>query len=118
MSSRNTQDLSEIRFLQRQAASLLLYQSILTDEVGQAFLNLLQAIHQSYSGEASALDGLQAYGRWFKALAVKNLSWQDYLITQILKDDNPFTQQVQQVELGNLPPALVAAAQQDLQALQ
>ncbi|MBW4577066.1 MAG: ATP-binding protein [Aphanothece sp. CMT-3BRIN-NPC111] len=118
MSSRNTQDLSEIRFLQRQAASLLLYQSILTDEVGQAFLNLLQAIHQSYSGEASALDCLQAYGSWFKALAAKNISWQDYLISQILTDDNPFTQQVQQAELGNLPPALVAAAQQDLQALQ
>jgi predicted AAA+ superfamily ATPase len=61
---------------------------------------------------------IQAYGSWFKALAARNQTWQDYLITQILIDDNPFTRQVQQTDLAKLPPALVAAAQQDLQALQ
>ena len=61
---------------------------------------------------------IQAYGSWFKALAAKNESWQDYLITQILTDDNPFTRQVQQAELAKLPPALITGAQQDLQALQ
>ena len=35
-----------IQLLQTQTASLLLYQAVLTDEVGQAFLNLLQALRQ------------------------------------------------------------------------
>lgn len=118
MSSQNPHELAQIRFFLRQAASLLVYQSVFSGEIAQAFLHLLQAIHHSYVGTASDLDCLQAYGKWFKALVAKNINWQDYLITQILKNDNPFTQQVQQAELRNLPPVLVAAAQHDLQALQ
>ncbi len=109
----DSQAITSIQLLQRQAASLLLYQSVLTGEVGQTFLELLQAL---CSG--GAVDCLQAYGRWFKVIAALNQSWQDYLITQILVNDNPFSSQVQQIELAKLPPALVAAAQQDLQALQ
>ncbi len=106
---------ASIQSLQRQAASLLLYQSVLSGEVGQGFLNLLQALRHC---EPEGLNCLYAYGRWFKALAAKTQSWQDYLLTQILRDDNPFTQQVQLTTLENLPPSLIAAAQQDLQALQ
>lgn len=113
-----------IQLLQTQTASLLLYQAVLTDEVGQAFLNLLQALRQlelMQSMRHSDIDDLgclRAYCNYFKALAAKNQSWQDYLITQILTDDNPFTRQVQQTDWANLSPALVAAAKQDLQALQ
>jgi predicted AAA+ superfamily ATPase len=107
--------LASLQLLQRQASSLLLYQSVLTNEVGRTFLNLLQALRHSNN---EGLGCLQAYGSWFKALAERNQSWQDYLITQILTDDNPFSSQVQQTDLAKLPPALVAAAQQDLQALQ
>ncbi len=120
----DTQEVTSLQFLQRQAASLLLYQSVLTDEVGCAFLDLLQALRHIYLMQAlrhSDIDELgciKAYGRWFKALAARNQSWQDYLITQILTDDNPFTCQIQQVVLVKLPPAMVAAAQRDLQALQ
>lgn len=115
--------------LQRQAASLLLYQSVLSGEVGLAFLDLLEALlyskapvscDQATSMESHERDGvncLRAYGRWFQALAARNQSWQDYLITQILKAENPFTQQAQQIELAGLSPALVAAARHDLQAL-
>ncbi len=103
-----------IQLLQRQAASLLLYQSVLSGEVGQAFVNLLQALRQS---DSDGLNCLYAYGSWFKALARRTQSWQDYLLTQILRDDNPFTQQAQLTEVKNLPPALIAAAQRDLQAL-
>ncbi|MBD2040653.1 ATP-binding protein [Microcoleus sp. FACHB-672] len=115
MSFPNTHTIASIRFLQRQAASLLLYQNVLAGIAGQTFLNLLQALHQS---DASGTNCLQAYGSWFKALAAKNQSWQNYLIAQILKDENPFTQQAQKTELASLPPALIAAAQHDLQALQ
>lgn len=95
-------------------ASLLLYQSVLADEVGQAFLNLLQAL----SNSNDRLGCIKAYSNYFKALAATNQSWQDYLISQILTDDNPFTRQAQQTDLTKLPPSLVAAAGQDLQALQ
>ncbi|HEY9725056.1 MAG TPA: ATP-binding protein [Chroococcales cyanobacterium] len=106
---------TSIQLLQRQAASLLLYQSILAGEVGQAFVNLLQSFHHS---DSDGLNSLHAYGRWFNALARRGQSWQDYLLTQILRDDNPFTQHVQRTSVENLPPALLAAAQKDLQALQ
>lgn len=111
----DTQDFASLQILQRAYASLLLYQSVLAGEIGQAFLNLLQTLGHS-NGEQLAC--VKAYGRWFKALAKRDQSWQDYLVTQILVDDNPFTSLVQQQELADLPPALVAAAQQDLQALQ
>lgn len=110
-----TSTATSIQLLQRSCASLLLYQSILSQSVGKAFLNLLSALRQS---DAEGLNCLQAYGCWFKALAAIAQSWQDYLLTQILLDTNPFSQQAQVTEIENLPPALIAAAKQDLQALQ
>jgi hypothetical protein len=106
---------TSIQFLQRQAASLLLYQSVLSGEVGEAFINLLQALCKS---APDGLNCLYAYGSWFKALAARSQSWQDYLLTQILTNSNPFTQQAQLVPVKDLSPALIAAAGQDLQALQ
>jgi hypothetical protein len=120
----NTHAIASFQFFQVQAASLLLYHSVLADEVGQAFLNLLQSLRQVEllqslrHNDIDDLGCLRAYGNYFKALAARNQSWQDYIITQVLTDDNPFTRQVQQTDLENLSPALVAAAQQDLQALQ
>ncbi|MGB5960756.1 MAG: ATP-binding protein [Coleofasciculaceae cyanobacterium] len=106
---------TSIQKLQRQAASLLIYQSVLNNSVGQAFLSLLQTILDS---DKDGINCLYAYGNWFKSLADCQQNWQDYLVSQILIDQNPFSQQVQLVGLAKLPPALVAAAQQDLQALQ
>ncbi|GAB4382014.1 MAG: ATP-binding protein [Elainellaceae cyanobacterium] len=108
-------DLSSIQLLQRQAASLLLYQTVLEGAVGEAFLRLLQALEQR---DASGISGLRAYGDWFKALASENVSWQTWILLQILRADNPFTRQVQQTSLTDLPPALVAAVQHDLRTLQ
>lgn len=107
--------IASIQKLQRQAASLLIYQSVLNNSVGQAFLSLLQAL---LYGDQDGINCLYAYGNWFKSLADCQQSWQDYLVTQILIDQNPFSQQVQLVGLAKVTPALVAAAQQDLQTLQ
>lgn len=104
-----------IQFLQQQAASLLLFQSVLEGRPGHSFLDLLQSLR---SDSANPSSSLQAYGRWFSALAAEGLSWQDYLIRQILIADNPLTQHAQRLDGANLPLALVAAARQDLQALQ
>jgi len=105
---------SSIQFLQRQVASLLLYQSVLDDEIGQAFLRLLRAFRQQ---DQDGLGCLDEYGQWFRAMAAAGLSWQDYLLTQIVRADNPFTRQVQRSPLNDLPTALVAAAEQDLRRL-
>jgi len=100
--------------LLQQAASLLLYQSVLADEVGQAFLALLQALQT----QSSRNHCLQAYSHWFQLLAQRDRAWQDHLITRIIYDENPFSQQVQLTPLAELSPSLVKAAQADLSALQ
>ena len=94
-----------------EAASLLLYQSVFDNQVGKAYFKLLQTLHD----KKQPIDCLQAYGEWFKSLAARNQSWQDYLVNQILLDSNPFSQQAQTEK--NLP-SLVAAAKHDLQILQ
>jgi uncharacterized protein len=108
--------LATVQALQRRAASLLLYQSVLEEPVGQAFLDLLQAL--SEPDAKAGVHCLRAYGYWFKAMAAAGLSWQAYLLTQILKADNPFSQQAQQADLSSLPEALLAAVRQDLRSLQ
>ncbi|MDM9585508.1 ATP-binding protein [Nostoc sp. GT001] len=106
---------TKVQFLQRQAASLLLYQSVLQGEVGMAFLELLQAIRYT---DADARGCLQAYGSYFHALAARNQNWEDYLITQLLLCENPFTRLAGVREFEDLPSALVTAVQHDLQILQ
>lgn len=101
--------------LQQQAASLLLYQSVLDTEAIAAFLYLLQ---QLTAPQPDRMAVLQAYGCWFRMLAALNQSWQVYVIDQILKAENPFTQQAQSIALGEMPAALVAAARHDLRMLQ
>ncbi|MBK1990630.1 ATP-binding protein [Sphaerospermopsis aphanizomenoides BCCUSP55] len=115
MSTVNTSSYTKVQFFQRQAASLLLYQSVMTGKVAIAFLDLLQAIRYT---DADGRDCLQAYGNYFQALAASKQTWEEYLIRQILIADNPFTRLAQQRDFADLPPALVAAAQHDLQVLQ
>jgi predicted AAA+ superfamily ATPase len=124
--------------LLQKAVSLLVYQSVLETEIGQAFLQLLRQLCQIESDAgASSLECLRAYGAWFKLLADRNQSWQDYLLTAILRDDNPFSRQVQGDSISKRPiseaaisevamqsfstglsPALIAAVRQDLRILQ
>ncbi|MBO3458174.1 ATP-binding protein [Aetokthonos hydrillicola Thurmond2011] len=111
----DNQAIAKIQFLQRQAASLLLYQSVLEGEVGNAFLDLLKAIRYT---DADALGCLEAYGRYFNSLATRNQNWEEYLITQIERSENPFSMQAQQIDFDQLPASLIAAVQHDLQALQ
>lgn len=111
----DNQVVAKVQFLQRQAASLLLYQSVLHGEAGKAFLDLLQAIRYI---DADARGCLQAYGSYFKCLAARGQNWEDYLVTQILRDDNPFSRLAQKQEFEKMPYSLIAAAEHDLQALQ
>jgi hypothetical protein len=110
---------NSVQTLLRQAASLLIYQSVLDGAAGRAFLDLLQAIRYSERNVAAEhLDCLHAYGHWFRILASTQQSWQGYLLQRVLRDENPFTCQVQQGDLSNLSPSLIAAVRHDLQILQ
>lgn len=106
---------SQVQFLQCQAASLLLYQSVMESEGAIAFLDLLQAIRYT---DADARGCLKAYGNYFYALTTRYQNWEDYLITQILISENPFSRLAQQQDFEDLPHALVAAVEHDLQVLQ
>ena len=74
--------IANIQNHQQQAASLLLYQSVLTGDIGQTFLHLLDAL---IAGDE--LTVRLAYGEWFSALASHGQSWHRYLIDQILLSD-------------------------------
>jgi uncharacterized protein len=112
--------------LQLQAASLLLYQGVLQKEPGLAYLKLLQALSDRISQDPQdpginlrSQACLHAYGQWFRALAEVEQSWHDYLLTQILWDRNPFSQQAQRSTADlNLADGVVKAAQHDLAILQ
>lgn len=112
----DNQAIARVQFLQRQAASLLLYQSVLESEAVSMFLDLLQAIRSS---NGDGRRSLEAYGNYFKALAIANQNWEEFLITRILRDENPFSRMARVAnKLEDLPPVLISAAQHDLQALQ
>ncbi|WP_088891879.1 ATP-binding protein [Leptolyngbya ohadii] len=108
-------DLTHFVLLQQQAGSLLLYQTTLEAEPIAFFLNLLQTIA---APQADKIAALQAYGRWFRAMATVKQSWQSYLVQQILRVENPFTRLSQTISLSEMPIALVEAARHDLQVFQ
>ncbi|ABW26858.1 conserved hypothetical protein [Acaryochloris marina MBIC11017] len=101
--------------LEQQAASLLLYSSVWEDEVGQAFLSVLNVLQQP---EPDLSQVLWAYGQLFKALSATQHSWPDYLLKRMSDSDNPFTLQVQHHPLEQLPAELLEAVRYDLKTLQ
>ncbi len=132
-SSHQERHTAELHQMQRAIAGLLLYQDILDSEVGKALIRLLEAIANGDRSQGNALTCLTAYGRFFKALADQNCSWEEYLIDRLLQAENPFSLQAQKINLvgvafpsenrstgtsrSRLSPALVTAAQQDLKSL-
>ena len=115
MSYSNSQVLAQIKSLHWQIASLLLYQSVIKKTVGQAFIQLLESLSK---GDVIAIECIRAYSNWFRTIASQNISWQEYVIYQIVQDENLFSKQVQNVDLTSLSPNLIAAAKHDLQILQ
>ncbi|MGK7934168.1 MAG: ATP-binding protein [Microcystaceae cyanobacterium] len=115
-------EINSSRQFYHQVASLLLYQSIFDNEIGKHFLYLLKTLHHgdhsANNRTVTAVDCLDAYSNWFQALARSNQSWQDYLIQQILLNDNPFSFQVQTRSLETFSPSLLVSVKQDLKILQ
>ncbi|MDJ0597570.1 MAG: ATP-binding protein [Crocosphaera sp.] len=109
-------DLNYYHLIHQKIASLLLYQSIFDDTIGQSFLEVLNLIYIR-NQEAIDINCLKAYSHWFNHLASQGMSWQDYIIRKILIDDNPFSQQVQHHALQDLPQPLIEATEHDLTIL-
>lgn len=107
----NIQDL----YLQRH--TLLLFQDVLADSVGDALTRLLALLAAENS--VSPTELLQVYGQLFYHQAATGQSWPAYLIQRLLVADNPFSQQAaRQPDLTQLPVPLVTAARHDLAVLQ
>lgn len=101
------------------AASLLLYRSILQTGPGLVFIHLLSALEKHEIGDISTQEALlRAYGDWYYAVIEGYSGWLDYGLQHIHQAENPFTIQIQSVDLTQLSTALITAAQHDLQALQ
>ncbi len=109
--------IAKLHQMQRAIAGLFLYQDILKCEAGTALTALLQAIANGDRSQGNALICFTAYGRFFKALASQNCSWEEFLIDRLLQAENPFSLQAQKTNVQNLLPAIVQAAQQDLHGL-
>ncbi len=106
----NTQ-VTAVQALHRHLLSLLVYREILSDQVGQAFLELLQSLTCGDS-----MTALQAYGTWFSALAERNQGWQEYELDRLLTAENAISRHAQKTD--DLPFALTKAVKRDLQILQ
>ncbi len=103
-------------------ASLLLYQNVLEQEAWEAYVQLLHSLANyaldGHENSSRRLSYLLAYGKWFRAIASTGYNWREYVISQILASDNPFSQQAQTTEFNRLSVSLVAAAKHDLQVLE
>ncbi len=110
------------KYFLQQIASLLLYESVFDDSVGQAYLNLLHNLYifssETKINRPTPIDCLQAYSKWFNTLTTIDDSWQDHLINKILTDDNSFSQQIQTQSLESLTPSLINAVKHDLTILE
>jgi len=108
--------IAHIQNYRQQAASLLLYQDVLTGDIGRAFLHLLDSLVAD-----DELTARLAYGEWFSELANHYQSWHRYLILQILLADNAFSQAAQTVcarQFDQIAPGILAAARHDLNILE
>jgi predicted AAA+ superfamily ATPase len=96
---------------------LLLYQGVLQDEPGCAYVDLLRALGAAENGQIR-----RAASALFRALAADEQgagagdAWQRHLIARLLLDDNPFSRSAQRSG-AEILPGVQRAARHDLRAL-
>ncbi len=106
------------------AHQLLLFNNVLSDEVGRCYLELLRLLEE---GGADATSIGSTYGTLFRKLAevtefyegeMVGDAWQNYLLDRILDDNNPFSLKAARNGFQSMSEALVVAARHDLAILQ
>ncbi|MEM9568735.1 MAG: ATP-binding protein [Cyanobacteria bacterium P01_E01_bin.34] len=113
------------------AAALQLYQGIWATPVGSAWWDccrmlaeVLDTVERSEHSPqtpglslSARMQVLVQYGRWYHLLVQSGLSWPDWLLNEVLTDDNPFSRLASAQPLEMVPAALKRAAVQDLKRL-
>lgn len=101
------------------------FRGVLRDEIGSAFLGLLALLtaDDNTDGHTAVVS---SYARLFSLLAAEveltkeplvGDPWQNHLLEQILRDDNPFSLKAQRASLDAMGPSLIEAARRDLRLL-
>lgn len=105
------------------ARTLGVLRGVLADEIGTAFLDLLDAL--AADDEPVRIGAV--YGRLFALLAdeaelstepLVGDAWQNHLLDRLLETETPFSRKAQRTGAAGLGPALLAHARRDLAALQ
>src|SRR5689334_19729077 len=103
---------SDAAALRSAAASLVLFAGVVHDEVGRAFLALLDALNAPAPEDMAIRI---AYGRLFLLLAdeaeldreaLAEDAWQSHLLRRLLHDENPFSRKAQAAPAEAMGPAL------------
>ena len=111
-----------IRDVLVRARALGVLRGVLADEIGEAFLELLELM----TAEADPARVGAAYGRLFGLLAdeaelypepLVGDAWQNHLLDRLLADDNPFSRKAQRAELARIGESLLAQVRRDLMTL-
>lgn len=106
----------EIGRLIKNAASLTIYQPVLENDVGRAFISTLESIlNLEYNSSTVCLKN---YSFFLRALVAQEQSWEEFILEQTLLTDNSFTRQVQLTAIENVARDLVKLASHDLRVLQ
>jgi uncharacterized protein len=112
--------LAEIGAFGQQVRSIVIYRDVLDGGVGQAFLDLLQALSPDLLRSSSLREDrvLTAYSTWLRELANEGMGWQEYLSDRILNADNAFSRQAAKVGFSEIPSTLATIAKRDVRILQ
>jgi uncharacterized protein len=124
----------QIRAARRRATALALFQGVLDDAVGQAFVGLLECLDPrpisdgNDEGVATRPRGsaiAMAYSRLFNLLAggaepAVNAAdgWQSHLLWRVIDDHNPFSVRAERDGLAAIPGSLLDQARRDLRGMQ
>ncbi|MCC6180142.1 MAG: ATP-binding protein [Chloroflexi bacterium] len=112
-----------VRTYALRARTLSLFRGVLADEIGAAFLDLLDAL----AAEADVARVGSAYARLFGLLAdeaetypepLVGDAWQNHLLDRLLADDNPFSRKAQWAGTEGMGASLLEQTRRDLAALQ
>lgn len=103
------------------ARSLTLYRGILDTPVGEAFMDLMDALAEG--DEFVSFDAYYRLEAYLLAADGPHLElgpgsiWQRWLVDAVIMDDNPFTRRAERGGREAIPPAMKAAAVRDLKVL-
>jgi predicted AAA+ superfamily ATPase len=113
---------AELAIIRARAASLALFGSLLSDEIGTAYLTLLAHLAERRLLEAEAerarLFGLLASEAELYPEPLVGDAWQNHLLDRLLGEDGAFSLKAQRAPFERLGPGLVEQARRDLALLQ